>query len=437
MAASSRPSCASRSCAVRSVSPVRAGTIAARWPALSQTRSCAAAARRAGGGLLRDDAAGGDLRVRPPECRRRATVKPELAGERRGVVRRAVGQIGHLHLARAKRQAHRGGGKQHIGARPARRRARASLPALQTRVLKAMRERSYYKIWRTRGPRYACPGADRSGRARVVRTRRRRRLRAVASGKVRRCPRASMTAGGSAGCTAARRPVRSRRAGQKRVDDRFVLFRLARTGGVDSRPPGATPAAWRSIVELGRRQRRQIGLAGAATGCRDPAAACQGRSRARRRARSRRRARKGSGCSRSAWTRRTLVAPLAATVRRSSSMRRSRTSQATSRPRARHAPPPAPSSCRRATRTCRARARRGRRRRAARPAATLRPARRTSRHPRPSPRSGCPSLDDQRVRREASAAWSRRRRCREPRRSSCGVGAQRIGAQRQRRRLRC
>ena len=175
-----------------------------------------------------------------------------------------------------------------------------------------------------------------------------------------------------------RREARRRR--EERVGDAFVLFRLARAGGVDQPAARRDALARRAAacVSSRRGERRQILLA--------PAPADVGIAAQRAEARARRvdehavenGARRAAAASRSACTRRTLAAPLAATVRRSSSMRPVADVAGDEQAAAVHAARRAPSSCRRATRRCRAPRAAGGRRPAAPRAATLRPARRTS-----------------------------------------------------------
>ena len=230
----------------------------------------------------------------------------------------------------------------------------------------------------------------------AARTRRRRTLRGRAD--------AAACAGGRArSISASARPrrrltpacsgVKAGRRGEKRVRDAFVLLRLARAGGVDQ--AAARRDRRRRVLEhrqLGGGERRQIRLRAGASGCRDRGAACRGRSRARRRARSRTRARRAAAAAGRPARCGRCAAPLAATVRRSSSTRRSRTSHATSSPRPSISAPQSPSSCRRARRRCRARARPGDRRPAASTSCDASSC--TTNQPcvlRRSPRSGCPS----------------------------------------------
>ena len=71
---------------------------------------------RAGGRFLRDDAAGGNLRIRPAgivDLHR----QPEISGEGRGLVGRSVDQVRHLDLARLERDPHGGRSEQEVGRR--------------------------------------------------------------------------------------------------------------------------------------------------------------------------------------------------------------------------------------------------------------------------------------------------------------------------------
>ena len=204
-------------------------------------------------------------------------------------------------------------------------------------------------------------------------------------------PAASMTAGGSRGAARRRPAARNPGAAEERRDDALVLLRLARAGGVHE------AAAWRDDFggvpqhrQLRGGERRQIGLAVAATGYPDRAAACRGPSRARRRRRSRTgrrtaaaaagRPARGARCGRRSPRPSCRGAPSADSGRRTR-----REGRRSSRQRA-------PLSCPRATRTRPARDRRAHRRPAVRRAATLRPARRTSPSDSPFPRSGWPPV---------------------------------------------
>ena len=176
---------------------------------------------------------------------------------------------------------------------------------------------------------------------------------------------------------------------EKGIGDSLVLFRLARAGRVDE--PAAGRDAFGGMLQHGelapppataaRRSRRRQRMSGSRRSVPRPEQGASTSTQSNT-------AVNGSGSSRSACTRRTLDAPLALTVRRSRSTRRSRTSQATSRPRPSMSAAIAvvlPPGEAQVSSTARQRAIAGQQRR---PAAMPRPAPRTSLAPGPYPGAG-------------------------------------------------
>ena len=223
-------------------------------------------------------------------------------------------------------------------------------------------------------------------------------------------------------------------AGQERVDDRFVLFRLARAGGIDSRPPGATARGVAKHLELGappapagRPRCRRHWMSGSRRSVPRPEQGASTNTQSKARDEGQRLQQIGlheADVRRRRWPR-----PSAAADPCADRGRRTRPEA-----RVRACPPRAPWSCRLAMRRCRARARRGRRRRAASTSCDASSCTTNQPASSPSPRRGCPSVDDQRVGREPARAWTTTSSCRSRSINSCGVLRSAVGAKRQRRR---
>ena len=226
------------------------------------------------------------------------------------------------------------------------------------------------------------------------------------------------------------------RASSRETRRRRLRFPPARSSR-SRRQPAARRDALGGVLQhrqLGGGERRQVAARAGASGCRDRGAACRGPSRARRRARSRTRRRTAAARSRSACTMRTLAAPLA----------RDRAPQQIDAAIAHVAGDQQAAAFHQRGDRRRLAAGRGAgveharpardRRRAASRAATLRPARRTSPAPGPSPRSGWPSSTIERRRARTRVGMHRRSssRRRAVRASASRRRLQAVGAQRHR-----